>query len=44
MSARARKLRQYQNNCLEGGFDQVFLKSLCEEEDEVLRPQADSWY
>lgn len=43
MSARARKLI-FQNKCLEGGFDQVFLKSLCEEEDEVLRPQADSWY
>lgn len=32
MSARARKLRQYQNKCLESGFDQVLLKSLCEEE------------
>lgn len=32
MSARAGKLRRYQNKCLESGFDQVFPKSLCEEE------------
>jgi len=36
MSAAARKLRQYQSKCLEGGFDQVFSKSLCKEEMRFL--------